>query len=72
MLLCSDGLFNEVSGDEIAIAVEEARDPAAIVDALIEGANAQGGRDNISVLVIEVAAEGAPAVPPSRRSGTPT
>ncbi len=56
VLLCSDGLFNELSGDEIAGAVEGARDPAAIVDTLIERANAHGGRDNISVVVAEVAA----------------
>ena len=34
----------------------EPSDPAAIVDTLIERANAQGGRDNISVVVAEVAA----------------
>ena len=56
VVLCSDGLFNESSGDEIASAVEGASDPAAIVDTLIERANAQGGRDNISVVVAEVAA----------------
>jgi serine/threonine protein phosphatase PrpC len=56
VVLCSDGLFNEVSGHEIANAVEGARDPAALVDTLIEMAMAQGGRDNISVVVAEVAA----------------
>jgi serine/threonine protein phosphatase PrpC len=56
VLLCSDGLFNELSSDEIARAVKEAKEPAAIVDALIERANAEGGRDNISVVVAEVAA----------------
>ena len=55
VVLCSDGLFNELSGDEIASAVEGASDPAAIVDTLIERANALGGRDNISVVVAEVA-----------------
>lgn len=56
LLLCSDGLFNELSVDEIASAAEGAGDPAAIVDTLIEQANAQGGRDNVSVVVAEVAA----------------
>ena len=56
VLLCSDGLFNELSDDEIANAVENARDLSAIVDTLIERANAQGGRDNISIVVAEVAA----------------
>ena len=44
VLVCSDGLFNELSVDEIASAVEGASDPAAIIDTLIEQANAQGGR----------------------------
>jgi protein phosphatase len=56
VVLCSDGLFNELSSDAIASAVAGAGDPAAIVDTLIERANAQGGRDNISVVVAEAAA----------------
>lgn len=55
VILCSDGLFNELSGDEIASSLGGTRDPAAIVDTLIERANVQGGRDNISVVVAEVA-----------------
>ncbi len=56
VLLCSDGLFNELSGDEIASVVKGAGDLAAIVDTLTERAIARGGRDNISVVVAEVAA----------------
>ena len=48
VVLCSDGLFNEVSGEEIASALGAAGDLAAVVDALIERANVLGGRNNIS------------------------
>jgi PPM family protein phosphatase len=55
IVLCSDGLFNELSGEEIASTVARAGDVAAIVDNLIESAIARGGRDNVSVVVAEVA-----------------
>lgn len=52
-LLCSDGLYNEVAEDSIrrklALAPEEA------VRKLIDEALANGGRDNISVIVIQLA-----------------
>ena len=51
-----DGLFNELSGEEIANAMAGGGDVAAIVDNLIDGAIAHGGRDNVSVVVAEVAA----------------
>jgi len=56
IVVCSDGLFNELSGGEIAHAVAGGADVAAIVDFLIDGAIAHGGRDNVSVVVAEVAA----------------
>jgi serine/threonine protein phosphatase PrpC len=56
IVVCSDGLFNELSGEEIASAVARGGDVAAIVDNLIERAMNHGGRDNVSVVVAEVAA----------------
>ena len=56
VVVCSDGLFNELSRKEIEGAVAGAGDLAAIVDSLIDRAIAHGGRDNISVVVGEVAA----------------
>ena len=56
IVVCSDGLFNELSGEEIATAVARGGDVAAIVDNLVESAIAHGGRDNVSVVVAEVAA----------------
>jgi PPM family protein phosphatase len=56
IVVCSDGLFNELSREEMAKAMAAGGDVADIVDHLIDGAIAQGGRDNVSVVVAEVAA----------------
>ncbi len=62
-LLCSDGLSDMLSEDQIAAAIETAgRDPAAAGDALVEAANAQGGEDNITVLLFELVAGDDPEV----------
>jgi serine/threonine protein phosphatase PrpC len=61
-LLCSDGLINEVADEDIARLIVDASDPQAAAEALVHAANAAGGRDNISVVVIEVVdATGPPA-----------
>jgi PPM family protein phosphatase len=56
IVVCSDGLFNELTGGDIAHAVAGDADLTAIVDSLIDEAIARGGRDNVSVVVAEVAA----------------
>jgi serine/threonine protein phosphatase PrpC len=56
IVVCSDGLFNELSIEEMANAMAEGEDLAAIVDDLIDKAVTHGGRDNVSVVVAEVAA----------------
>ncbi len=54
-ILCSDGLTGHVSGEEIAhIAQHES--PSEVTRQLIHLANARGGRDNITVLVVSVRA----------------
>jgi protein phosphatase len=71
LLLCSDGLSNELSGAALA---ELASAPVALVDAvdhLIAAAKAAGGRDNISVVVLEFD-ETAPAQHPIDRTMTAT
>jgi len=52
-LLCTDGLTHEVGDTRIAELLAEG-DPATCADALIEAALAEGGRDNVSVIVIDV------------------
>jgi protein phosphatase len=56
IMVCSDGLFNELSSLEIASTMAGGGDVASIVDNLIDGAITHGGRDNVSVVVAEVAA----------------
>ena len=54
LVLCTDGLTNEVGDDEI---VGLASAPASVEDAcerLIEAANRHGGNDNVTVVVAEV------------------
>jgi PPM family protein phosphatase len=53
-LLCSDGLNDMVDDDAIARILGEAADLEHKADALVNAANAQGGRDNVSVVLIEV------------------
>ena len=53
-LLCSDGLFNEVSEDGITSVLRRLADPAEAADELVRQANDGGGRDNITVVVVEV------------------
>jgi serine/threonine protein phosphatase PrpC len=50
LVLCTDGLNSMVSDDDILNLAVSVRDPAAACDGLIELANKQGGRDNITVI----------------------
>lgn len=53
-LLCSDGLTDMVNDSSIAKIVSSERGLEQKGDDLIEAANANGGRDNISVILVEV------------------
>ncbi len=57
-LLCSDGLTDLVTDPEILDLVLEAGGPAAACRALVDEANARGGVDNTTVLVINVSRDG--------------
>jgi protein phosphatase len=59
LLLCSDGLTGMVSDRRIAHLLRQQPTPEDACQALIAAANAAGGRDNISAIVIDV-----DAVPP--------
>jgi PPM family protein phosphatase len=54
VLLCSDGLTNEVGSDEIADILGEVDDPGEAAQQLVEAANEHGGADNITVVVVDV------------------
>jgi serine/threonine protein phosphatase PrpC len=56
LLLCSDGLFNEVLDHEISSVMAGTPHVQAASDQLVEMALSRGGHDNISVVVAEVCA----------------
>jgi PPM family protein phosphatase len=54
-LLCSDGLNDMVDDLEIGLTLRELRDnPVGAADELVRMANGNGGRDNVSVVVVKV------------------
>jgi protein phosphatase len=55
VLLCSDGLTKMVGDAVLAQAIVNLRDPQRICDYLIAMANRNGGADNVTVIVVEVA-----------------
>jgi protein phosphatase len=69
-LLCSDGLTDMLSEEEIAgVLVAADRDPAAAAAALVAAANERGGEDNITVVLFELA-EGEPEPKPADGVGS--
>ncbi len=54
LLLCSDGLTTMLHEAEIAALLDEEDDPERAAQVLVAAANAAGGVDNITVLVIDV------------------
>ena len=52
LLLCSDGLTEHVEDDEIARHLAEAYDLDETADRLVEAANAAGGSDNVTVVLV--------------------
>lgn len=53
-LLCSDGLVDEVDDREIAKVMTANKDPQRAAQALVDAANSHGGRDNTTVVVVDV------------------
>ncbi len=58
-LLCSDGLTDEVTEDEIASVLRSVEEPEAAAQDLVRRANENGGRDNITLIVVDVVDDGA-------------
>ena len=54
LLLCSDGLTNEVSVEQISQVLHSVKDPRKAARALVDRANAHGGNDNVTVVVVDV------------------
>jgi PPM family protein phosphatase len=57
-LLCSDGLFNEVPEPRIAALLRRVEDPAEAAEELVHLAVDGGGRDNVTVVVVDVVDDG--------------
>ena len=57
-LLCSDGLFNEVTPDQMTSVLRRLADPGEAASELVRLANENGGRDNITVVVVDVVDDG--------------
>jgi len=54
LLLCSDGLWNMVTDPQLLRKFKETNgNLAPLVDSLIEAANAAGGKDNITVIILK-------------------
>lgn len=67
LLLCSDGLFNEVTTERIAEVLASDDGPDAAARRLAAEADAAGGRDNITVVVVDVGDTGRPPDRPGDR-----
>jgi PPM family protein phosphatase len=56
LLLCSDGLWEMVRKQDLENVLDEQSSPQKICDMLIDMANANGGEDNITAVVVHVSA----------------
>ena len=74
-VLCSDGLFNEVPEPAIAAVLATTEDPEDAAHELVRLAVDGGGRDNVTVVVVDVVGDGGRAAEASTalaREGGPT
>lgn len=82
IVICSDGLYNEVDDADIARILRTVGDPKEAARTLVDLANEHGGGDNISVIVVDVVDDDgrattasavladSPAPAPSRRAAS--
>lgn len=53
ILMCSDGLSNMIEDEDMKMIINEGNDVSEIANKLIEVANNNGGKDNISIVLVE-------------------
>lgn len=56
LMLCSDGLWGVVPESQISDIIRSSPEPQLVCQSLIDSANAAGGPDNISVIIIRISA----------------
>lgn len=56
MMICSDGLTGELTDEQIADVLAGAGTPQRTAQALVDAANAHGGRDNVTVVIVDAIA----------------
>lgn len=61
-ILCSDGLVDEVPTADIAELAAQQKEPQIIADALVALAKRNGGRDNITVVVVDAVGNSTPQI----------
>jgi protein phosphatase len=54
LLLCSDGLWGELSDDDLERILKVTDDPQAACQRMVDEANENGGRDNTTLIVVRV------------------
>ncbi|MEM7274126.1 MAG: protein phosphatase 2C domain-containing protein [Actinomycetota bacterium] len=59
LLVCSDGLFNELAPEQIRSVLADTTEPDRAATTLVERAVEAGGRDNVTVVVADIAPAGA-------------
>jgi protein phosphatase len=70
-ILCSDGLVDEVPIADIAELAAQQREPQIIADELVALAKRNGGRDNITVVVVDAVGDSTPTVVSEQIVDTP-
>lgn len=71
-LLCSDGLVDEVTDADIATVLRSVTDPNRAASELVAAANRNGGRDNVTVIVVDVHSADTSAPAPVVTAPAPT
>jgi len=66
LLLCSDGLVDEVDDDELLALLAESADPGDAARQLVGAAKRAGGKDNITVVIVDVGDMPKPRSPVAR------
>ena len=57
LICCSDGLYDELTSEEIVEVIERCESMSELAKQLIERANEHGGRDNITIISLKVTEE---------------